>query len=210
MRLVKIFFITSLIILLPNIVGAAMSSTNYYIYSDSLDYGGSLATSTSYNLQDSVGSEVGMGNSTSTSYQVKAGYQGVEFGTLTLSLNSNSVDLGQPSAGTVVTGSVVATVDTNSDSGYTLSISGVSGTALSAVSDGAVNGAGGIDEYGLAVSGSHAAYGDDRAVANGLVLSSFTGAAANVPTTLTFKAVRKADSPAQTYSQDLTLTLSAN
>lgn len=201
--------IIALIVLSPNIVWGAMSSTNYYIYSDSLDYGGGLATSTSNNFQDSVGSEIGLGNSTSTSYQVKSGYQGVEFGTLTLSLDSNSVNLGQPSAGTVATGSVVVTIDTNSDSGYTLSISGVSGTSLAAVSDGAVNGAGGSEEYGLAVSGSHAAYADDQAVTNGLVLSSFTGGTVD-QTTLTFKAVRKADSVAQTYSQDITLTLAAN
>lgn len=194
---------------MPGVALAAMSSTNYYIYSDSLDYGGDLSTSTSNNLQDSIGGEIALGNSTSTSYQVKAGYQGVEFGTLTLSLNSNSVNLGQPAVGVVASGSVIATVGTNSDSGYALSISGLSGTALSAVSDGTVDGSGSSEEYGLAVSGSHSAYINDAAVVSGLVLSSFFGAT-NDQTTLTFKAVRSSTSTAQTYSQDLTLTAATN
>lgn len=206
----KIFLFFLLVMLLPTVSLAAMSSTNYYIYSDSLDYGGGLATSTNNSLQDSVGGDLALGSSTSTSYQVKSGYQGVEFGTLTLSLDSNSVDLGQPNAGVVATGNVVATVDTNSDSGYTLSISGVSGTSLAAVSDGAVNGTGSAEEYGLAVSGSHAAYGDDQAVVNNLVLASTLSASSNDNTTLTFKAVRSSNSTAQTYSQNITLTAAAN
>lgn len=210
MRLLKMLLILSLIILLPQVAQAAMSSTNYFIYADSLDYGGGEATSTSNNLQDSIGSEVAIGQSTSTNYEIKAGYQGIEIGTLTLTLNSNSIDFGQPAAGTVVTSSLIATVDTNSATGYTLSVSDVSGSSLSAVGDGAVDGSGSTEEYGVAVSGSHAAYITDVAVANSLVLASYGSAASSDSTTLIFKAVRSSNSTAQTYSQNLVLIVAAN
>ena len=210
MRLIKTSLIILLIMLLPHIAWAAMSSTNYYIYSDSLDYGGGLSTSTSNILQDSIGSEIAVGISTSTSYQVKAGYQGVENGTITLTLSSNNIDFGQPNASVIVTSSLLVTIDTTSDSGYTLSISSVIGSALVAVSDGAVNGSGSAEEYGLALSGSHAAFSDDRAIVSGLVLSSFSSFITNDQTTLIFKAVRSSVSGVQNYSQDITLTVAAN
>ncbi len=209
MRFFKTLVVVSLIIFLPNIVEAAMSSTNYYIYADSLDYGGGLASSTSFNLQDSIGGEVAIGSSTSTSYQVKAGYEGMDSGTLTLSLDSSSIDFGQLAVGAVASQNLVAVIAANSDTGYTFSISGVSGSSLTAVTDGAVDGVGSVEEYGLAVSGSHAAYVTDAAVVNGLVLSSFS-APANDQTTLTFKAIRSSNTTVQTYSQDIVVTLAAN
>ena len=210
MRLLKTLLVISLMILLPGIARAAMSSTNYFIYADSLDYGGGEASSTSNNLQDSIGGEVALGQSTSASYEIRAGYQGIESGTLTLTLNSNSINLGQPNAGVVVSSSLVATVDTDSSTGYTLSVSAVSGSALTAVSDGLVDGVGSAEEYGLAVSGTHAAYVTDTAVVNSLVLASYGSAATSDATILIFKAVRSSGTTAQTYSQDLVLTAAAN
>ena len=197
-------------LLIPSFVLAAMSSTNYYIYADSIDVGGGVGTSASYDLQDSLGGYA-VGISTSTSYEVRAGYQSAEVGILSLVLDNNSVDLGTLSnAGTVASANVVATVDTSSDSGYTLSISSVSGSSLTAVTDGIVNGAGGTEEYGLAVSGTHVAYVNDAAIINALVLSSFAAPASSDNTTLTFKAVRSSGSSVATYSQTITLTASAN
>lgn len=206
----KLVFL-SLIVLLPQTVLAAMSSTNYFIYADSLDYGGDLSTSTSNNLQDSVGSEAAIGYGTSTSYEVKAGYQGIEVGTLTLSLGSSSVSLGTLStAGVVVTSSVLATVNTNSETGYTLSISSVSGSSLTAVSDGAVDGVGSTEEYGLALSGTHRAFVTDAAVVSSLALASYNSSVSDDATTLIFKAIRSSGTAANTYSQDLVLTAAVN
>ncbi len=210
MRVIKVLLAISLVISLPNIAWAAMSSTNYYIYSDSLDYGGDLATSTSNNLQDSVGSEIAIGDTTSTSYEVKAGYQGMKIGTLTLSLDSNTVDFGKPAANVLVTSSLVATVNTDSDSGYTLSVSSISGSSLISVSDGSVDGSGSTEEYGLKVTGNHSAYADDRAIVAGLILSSNFSPAVNDQTTLIFKAVRSTDTVIQNYSQNIILTVAAN
>lgn len=212
MRIYKILsLILLVIILIPDLVFSAMSSTNYYIYADSVDYGGGLATSTNYNLQDSVGGGDSVGISTSTSYEVRAGYQAAVKGVLSISLSSGSVNLGTLSAsGVVVSSSVVLTVDTNSVTGYTLSISDVSGTSLPAVSDGAVDGDGGSEEYGLSLVGNNRMFSDDRAVANGLVLLSSSVPAISDQSTLIFKAIRATNSGAASYSQNLILTASAN
>jgi hypothetical protein len=189
---------------------AAMSSTNYYVYSDTLDFGGEVSSSTSNNLQDSIGGDLAEGNSSSTSYQVKAGYQAAEIGTITLDLSSNSISFGTLSASTLVTSSLVATVDTNSETGYTMSISAVSGSLLSAVTDGTVDGSGSSEEYGLAVSGADAAYANDVAVASSLVLASNSGAVSSKQTTLIFKAIRASNTTAGAYSQSITLTAVVN
>lgn len=194
----------------PGLVWAAMSSTNYYIYADSVDFGGGTGTSTSFGLQDTLGGYA-TGISTSTSYQINAGYQAATGGTLSFDLSGNTINFGSlPAAGTVATANVLATVNTDSGTGYALSVSGVSGSSLTAVSDGVVDGAGSVEEYGLAVSGTHTAFSNDSAITNGLILSSTAAPAASDVTTLTFKAVRSASSAVGTYSQNITLTASAN
>ncbi len=205
-----IVIISSIALVVPSLVLAAMSSTNYYIYADSVDFGGGAGTSTSFTLQETLGGYA-TGISTSTSYQIKAGYQADTIGTLSFELDGNSLDFGSlATVGSVVTGNVQATINTDSESGYVLSVSSVSGTSLTAVADGVVNGAGGSEEYGLAVSGVSAAYAGDVAVVNSLVLSSSVSPAISEVTTLTFKAVRGSNSTAGTYSQNITLTAAAN
>lgn len=207
-KIIAMFVCTALAV--PNLVSAVMSSTNYYIYADSVDFGGGTGTSTSFGLQDTIGG-FATGISTSTSYQVSAGYQASTVGTLSFELSGTSVDFGTlPTAGTVATANVSATVNTDSSSGYVLSVSGVNGTSLTAVSDGAVDGAGNSEEYGLAVSGSHKAFSNDAAIVNNLILSSTAAPATSDVTTLTFKAVRSSASTAGTYSQNITLTAAAN
>lgn len=195
---------------LPVMVMAAMSSTNYFIYADSVDFGGGLSTSTNFNVQDSVGGNA-VGISTSTSYEIRAGYQSWDNGSLSFSLDTDSINFGNlPAAGTVATAEIVATISITSDSGYTMSITDVGGTSLSAVSDGAVDGDGGSEEYGLAVSGLNEAFADDQAIVDNLELSQNGGAVSNDETTMTFKAVRSSSSVAATYSQNITLTVATN
>jgi len=210
MRMKKIFALTLVgLLVVPTMVFSAMSSTNYYIYADTIDVGGSFGTSTSYSLQDSVGG-VSLGISTSTSYEVLGGYQSMEKGSLSFSLSGNSIDFATPAAATLVSSTIVATINTDSNTGYTLSISNVSGTALSSVTDGAVDGVGSAEEYGLAVSGTHASFVNDQAISNSLLLSSFSSAVVSDQTSLVFKAIRSASSVAGTYNQTVTLIASAN
>jgi hypothetical protein len=212
MKTNKILFLFLLsTILIPSLVFSAMSSTNYYIYADSVDYGGGLATSTSYDLQDSVGGGDSTGISTSTSYEVRAGYQAAVKGVLSMSLSSDNIDIGSLSAsGLVFSSSMFVTVDTNSVTGYSLSISNVNGVSLADVSDGAVDGDSGSEEYGLALTGSNRMFSDDRAIVNGLVLVSSSAPVVSDQSTLIFKAVRSNNSGAASYSQLVTITASAN
>ncbi|EKD43654.1 MAG: hypothetical protein ACD_72C00190G0004 [uncultured bacterium] len=211
MKISKIVAIAAVIALvIPGIVFGAMSSTNYFIYADTVDFGGGVGTSTNYNLQESLGGYAG-GISTSTNYQISAGFQIVEVGILSLNLDSNSMNFGTLStAGAVATGNINATVDTNSATGYVLSISSVNGSSLTAVSDGAVDGAGNTEEYGLAVNGANEAYINDAAIVSSLTLASSPVAVSSDVTTLTFKAVRSSGSSSGTYSQNIVINAVAN
>lgn len=205
-----IILLAIFVLVVPSLVLAAMSSTNYYIYADSIDFGGGVGTSTSYNLQDSLGG-FATGISTSTSYEIRSGYQSAIRGSLSLTLDGNSINFGTlTTAGAVASGNILATVNTDSASGYTLSISGVSGSSLAGVTDGAIDGVGNTEEYGLAVTGVHADYLIDKSIVNGLILSSMVAPASSDTTTLIFKAVRSTGSAAASYSQDITLTAAAN
>jgi hypothetical protein len=71
----------------------AMSSTNYYIYADIISVGGVLSTSTSYGLQDTVG-ESFAGFVTSSSYEIKGGYQAMDNNEISLIVSDASLSLG--------------------------------------------------------------------------------------------------------------------
>lgn len=205
-----IIFLTGGVLFDPSVLRAAMSSTDYYIYADDFSMGGSLSAGGTYSLQDTIGqspADISSGGS----YSLQAGYQFQTQGQISLSISSSSLGLGTlSSTGASSTASATVTITTDSTSGYVLSISSVSGTSLTAVADGAVDGDGNSEEYGVAVSGTGAAFVNDQAVAGGLTLSSSTIAVSNDATVLTFKAIRGASSTAATYSQSVTLSAVAN
>jgi len=123
----------------------------------------------------------------------------MEKGILSMSISGTALNLGTLDIGAVSSASTVATITTDSFTGYTLSIGSVSGTVLTAVSDGAVTA--GSEEYGMAVSGADAAFADDRGVSAGLALASANSAVTSREATLTFKAAieeLKAKKPAKT------------
>ncbi|MFA6548121.1 MAG: hypothetical protein WCT11_04245 [Candidatus Magasanikbacteria bacterium] len=210
MRVSKVIvLVVAIALVMPSLAFAAMSSTNYYIFADSVDFGGGSSASTSYSLQDSLGGYA-TGISTSTSYQIRAGYQAEEVGLLSMVLDGSSVNFGTVSSVGLLSSNIIAVVNTNSITGYTLSILDVNGTSLSAVADGTVDGAGNVEEYGLAVSGTHVAYSNDVAILNGLVLSSVSSPAYSDTTTLIFKAARAPSSLPATYAQSIILSAAAN
>lgn len=189
-------------------VWGAMSSTNYYIYADNVSVGGNLSTGGGYSLQDTIGESFNS-TVTSSSYEIRGGYQAMEQGEISLEVSSASLSLGSLVDYTA-SSTVSTTVSINSSgSGFSLAISGVTGSILSDVSDGAVDGDGDSEEYGVGVSGTYAAFADDQAVINGLVLASST-VAADSNTVLTFKAVRNASTTPGVYSQSIILSASAS
>jgi len=191
----------------PSTSWGLMSSTNYTIFADSVDSGGVLSTSGTYNLQDTAG-ESPVGSSTSSVYEVIGGYQAMDWSVLTIEISTTSINLGTLAIDRVATSSAVVTVTADASTGYVLSVASVSGTSLGGVSDGSVTS--GQEEYGVAVSGIDAAFSDDRAIVAGLSLSSSSTAVTSAQTTLTFKATMGTASVAGGRSQSVTLTASTN
>lgn len=192
----------------PLLASADMSSTNYHIYGDTVGVGGgSFSSSTSYNLQDTLG-ESPAGFVSSTSYDLRGGYQAMEPGDLSISLSKSALNLGELTTNQVNSDSMVATITSAAATGYSLSIGAVSGSMPASVTDGAITA--GSEEYGFSASGSNAVATADTAVAVNTVIAAINRATLNDATTIIFKASRASGSAANTYSQSVTLTVSAN
>lgn len=103
--------------------GYVASSTNYRLQSDSLNFAGSRSTSTNFVMEDTVG-EIGTGTSTSASYNVHAGYQAMQGGSLSISSPADVTLTGTitNTAGGQADGSAAWTVITDNSAGYTLAI----------------------------------------------------------------------------------------
>jgi hypothetical protein len=202
----------------PSVTNAtAMTSNNYRIESDAVS-GGALndAQSASYGLQSTLG-EFFATSTTSTNYMVKGGFWGTAVeGTLSLSLSDTSMSLGTLSASAVNTDSFVATVTSTASRGYALSIisdgalrSG--GNTIAAVSDGAVTA--GSAEYGFTTAGADGQYNaTDTSISDTTykTVAQNSDAVAGRQTTVSFKASMSDGSTAGTYSQTVTLVLTAN
>lgn len=184
-----------------------MSSTNYTIFADSIDSGGVLSASGTYSLEDTFG-ESPVGTSTGGVYEIIGGYQAMDWSELVLEINASTVDLGNLTVVQVASTTAVATVVTNADTGYVLSVGAVGGTSLTGVSDGAVTA--GQEEYGIAVAGVDAAFADDRAIIAGLNLAASTTPVTGAQSNLIFKAAVSASTASGARSQSITLTASTN
>jgi hypothetical protein len=206
---VSLFFSALLLgfLAFPSISWGVMSSTNYTIFSDSVDSGGVLSTGGAYNLQDTAG-ESPVGTSTGGVYQVVGGFQAMDWDILAISIDTATIDLGALSTSAVASSTAVVSVTANATDGYVLSVASVGGTSLASVSDGTVTA--GSEEYGVAVSGLDAAFSDDRAITVGLNLSASSSPVDGAQTTLTFKAAMSGTSAVGARSQSVTLTASTN
>lgn len=206
-----VIFIILLLVLVfgrPLLAEADMSSTNYHIYADTLGVnGGNFSSSTSYNLQDSLG-ESPAGFVSSTSYDLRGGYQAMEPGDLSISLNKSAVSLGELTTGQVNSDTVAVTITSAASTGYSLAVGAVSGSMPANVTDGVVTA--GSEEYGFSASGNNAVAITDTAPVVNAIIASANSAVSNDVTTIIFKASRASGSAANTYSQSITLVVSAN
>lgn len=131
------FYIPFLILFVVNIFsfgqvfGQVMSSGSYKIQSDSINFGGAYSDSPSYVIEDTFG-EIATGESGSTSYRLKAGYQQMQEVYLAMTSAPDVVLL--PSiagiTGGIASGTTSVVVTTDSPSGYELSIKALSSPAL--------------------------------------------------------------------------------
>jgi hypothetical protein len=191
----------------PSVIYGEMQSGSYKIYADSFNIGGVYSTSSAYALYDSAGEWPG-GTPTSTTYEIRAGFQAMERGELAMTISNTSLNLGTLSVSAVNTDSSVISVTSGSLSGYSLSIGSADASPITAVSDGTVTA--GSEEYGLAVSGTDVVFGNDRSIISGRVLATSTVAVTSQPTTMTVKASRTATTSYGSKTQNIVLSLSAN
>lgn len=117
-------FLTILVLLtLPLATAQVMQSGSYQIQSDSVNFGGGYSSSTNYQQESTFG-EVATGRSTSTSYNLYAGYQQMLSTYLSIT-GATDVTL-TPSLGGLTggesNGSTTVTVVTDNPAGYALTI----------------------------------------------------------------------------------------
>lgn len=108
-----------------------MQSTNFRMQSDSVNVGGGLSTSANYKMEDTVG-EIATGNSNSTNFVLRAGYQQMQSSFISLSAIPDVVMV--PNLGGVIggtsTGSTAFVVTTDNAAGYSVTIRASTSPAL--------------------------------------------------------------------------------
>jgi len=113
--------------LAPAVIKADTQSTNYIIWADVFNSGGTEGSaSTNYSLSDSVGEGMILSpTSTSANYGLKVGFREMyPDNYLTFSLSAGSLDLGTLSSAVARTASHTMLVDTNAAHGYSVVVSG--------------------------------------------------------------------------------------
>lgn len=208
--MLKQFFIFIFIyyfILSPQPVVCSMSSGNYLIYADKIDTGGSFSTGGLYELEDSIG-ESAIIFLSGGSYELRAGYQSMERGYLSMDISNNSLDLGVLDVNSIDVALSDITISTDSETGYTLSITSVAGSGLASVSDGLVTA--GDEEYGFSAIGNESLIAGDVAIVASTIVAATSSPVVSSITSLTFKASIDDNSVVGNYSQSIVMTVSAN
>lgn len=129
----KFVFVAVLLVSFSLLAGAYVaSSSKYRLESDSLNFSGGMATSDNYKMENTVG-ESGTGFSSSTSVNLKAGYQAMRPDTFISISSSDDITLSPTINGVVggeSNGSSSWLVVTNNPIGYSLSVQASSSPAL--------------------------------------------------------------------------------
>lgn len=201
------FIISILTLSFPGQIICAMSSTNYFIYADSIETGGGLSVGGAYSLEDTAG-ESPAGFSNSAIYEIRAGYQHMERGYISFTISHNSLNLGVLSTSAINSASTTLTVGTDSVTGYAVSFFSVSGSMISGVSDGTVTV--GSEEYGFSAVGSESQVVGDVAPAVSAIIASTSSPAFSSITEMMFKASMSGTTVSGNYNQSLILVASAN
>lgn len=218
LKLTKIFFMGALIsvLFLPKIVIAEdVTSTNFIIFGNSVNGGGTRSTSTNFILESTLG-ELATSSATSTNFSARPGFQNIEAEKkMTMSLSTNTIDLGTLDTSSVSSQSLTVTVTTNAASGYNVKLSqdgnlrSAGGNDIDEVSDGSVTA--GAEEYGIRTSGSSGQFNSsDTAISGTPTIASKSAVASAEETTVTFRASINSATYTASYSHTVTFTATAN
>jgi len=116
----------------PAALWADMQSTNYVIWADVFNAGGSEdSTSANYRAMESIGEGLILSpTSTSANYGLKAGFHELYADNyLTFTVGSAALNLGALSSAAVSSGNHTMTVDTNAGNGFSITVTGATLTS---------------------------------------------------------------------------------
>jgi len=123
-RLVSISVLIFTLLVAPEVFGETLQSANYRLDETSIGSGGLIqSASTNYQTRSTAG-DLGVGNSTSSGYQVEAGSQTTNDPFLSFSFISSSADFGNFSSATTSTATTSFSVVNYTSYGYVIQITG--------------------------------------------------------------------------------------
>lgn len=190
-----------------------MTGGNYEIIADSFSFTGtSESASAGSLLLTDTGGEFFATTTNAGSFELFSGFQAASKDSLSLTLDSAEVNLGELSVSSVATSDIVATV-TAEHSGYTLFISEdgdlrAGQYTIDDVTDGQVSA--GSEEYGIKTIGGHGVITNDTAIANNITIAHSDTEATAINTTIRFSAAISTQSFQGNYGHTLSFSLVAN
>ncbi len=216
MKLLYIIIVASALLTPYNSLQTQMTGGDYEIYGDVFSFvDTNYSTGGDYKLYDSgetIATSTGSG-----SYELRGGFQALEKGILSLTLSDSNLNLGTLSQVQVSTTSLDITISTDSETGYSVSISedgnlrkGAGGDPddVDDVSDGTVSA--GSEEYGISTSGSDGLLVSDTAIDGSVDVAFHSGQVTNHSTEVVFKASIDSGSIGGNYSHTVTFTTTVN
>lgn len=191
----------------------AMSSNNYQIVQDSINFGGTdNAASDNYKIDDTMG-ETATGLINSENYWAGIGYREMleSEPSIAFSLSKNTISLGVLNGMVVNSDRHSFTVTVSGNGGYSVKIYKdgslrTSGNEIDDVGDGEVTA--GQEEYGIRTSGDNGQCNStDKAIENGLVLASSERPVTDKTTEVIYKVAISPNTLAGDYSQRVYYTV---
>lgn len=207
------FIVFALFLFWARPISTAMSGGAFTIYADSFNFTDTASTSgDTFSITD-TGGEFAATTTSGGSIVLRGGFQAAERGILSYTLSAGSFSIGPISAAAVSTAGVDITISTDSETGYSLTVTEDgnlrSGSSdINDVSDGSVTT--GSEEYGIRTTGTDGLLSSDRAMSGTVTVASATGRVTDRMTSVTFRASADSNTPAGNYSHVVTFTATVN
>lgn len=190
-----------------------MSGGDFEIVADAFTFADVSDSEGGNFVLQSSGDPVSATSSEGGNFVLLGGFLAAEPGSLSFSLDSNSIALGTLTTAAVSTGSVTMTVTTISDTGYTVSISEDGNLRTSGGAD--IDDASGVvtagsEAYGISTSGADGLLASDTAISGAVNVASNAASVSGNTVAVTFSASKTNNTPAGDYSHVVTFTATVN